>query len=136
MAAKDSQRLSRISGAVLLITFFFLGACTSYPDIDGFDSKKWKGDKYCCADQRAEMGQVLIANKEVLLGMNENAVLGYLGRPDENELYTRDQKFYTYYTEPSYHCEDLGIEKGASDHLMLKFNSIGKVNDVKFVEVE
>lgn len=134
MASTRSKRLSAAIRSASFIAFIFLlSNCTSHPEIPGFDSEAWKSDKYGCEGKRVELGKILIENKEQLLEMKENAILSFLGRPDENELYTRDQKFYTYFIEPSYHCEGVEGTKEDADHLLLRFNSIGLVNDVKVV---
>lgn len=54
-------------------------------------------------------------------------VVQLLGRPDENQLLERNQKFYTYYLEPGPLCEN---SKEGAKKLILRFNAMGLAKEV------
>lgn len=100
------------------------------PALKGFTSDSWKQDPNACAGKRTSMREALKKQKEKLLGLNEMDVLSLLGKPDENELYTRNQKFYHYYLEPSPSCNPPSKQSKIPERLVLRFNAIGLVKEV------
>ncbi len=42
--------------------------------------------------------------EEKMLGLNEMEIVDLLGKPDKQELYKRNQKFYRYYLQPGPAC--------------------------------
>lgn len=73
------------------------------------------------------MAASLKDQKEKLLGLNEKQLVKLLGRPDQNELYKRNQKFYTYYLTPGPEC---GTTITSSQILVVRFNAMGLANEV------
>lgn len=103
--------------AILLI------ACSKpLPNLDGMDLEKWKEDKRGCLGQRAAMEPVLGKELEKLKGLAEMDVIALLGRPDENELYKRNQKFYNYFITPGPDCPD---HQPIPAKLVIRFNAMG-----------
>jgi len=54
--------------------------------------------------------------------LSEMDVVALLGKPDQNELYRRNQKFFYYFIEPGTPCT------GATEHparLSVRFNAMG-----------
>src|SRR5690606_38740330 len=75
------------------------------PVLDNIDLKKWKDDPNACREERTGMVNALREQKSKLLGLSEMDIIKLLGKPDQNELYTRNQKFYHYYIEPGPACK-------------------------------
>jgi len=71
-----------------------------------------------------------MAQKEQILGKAEHDVLKIMGRPDKNELYRRQQKFYIYYLEPGPLCEESLQASDSASYLSLRFNATGIVNEI------
>lgn len=65
--------------------------------------------------------------KEKLLSLKQMEVVELLGHPDQNELYSRNQKFFYYFIDPAPTCP--GGDSSAAK-LVLRFNAIGLVNEV------
>lgn len=65
--------------------------------------------------------------KNKLLALDEMEIINLLGRPDENELYKRNQKFYHYFLEPAESCAP-SAKKPVK--LILRFTAMGLVNEV------
>jgi hypothetical protein len=83
--------------------------------------KQWKGDKNGCNHYREKTLEAFVAQKNKLLALDESQIAQLLGRPDQTELYRRNQKFYTYYVEPSGKCDPL---KANSKRLVIRFNGM------------
>lgn len=54
-------------------------------------------------------------------------VVTLMGKPDQNELYKRNQKFYYYYLTPGPACS---TPDSAATRLVLRFNAIGLAREV------
>lgn len=108
---------------LILLCIVLLTSCgKSLPTLEGIDLKAWKEDHDACLGVRSKMIDAISTEKEKLKALDEMQVVSLLGRPDENELYTRNQKFYNYYLEPGPGCEN-GVEHPKK--LILRFNAMG-----------
>lgn len=110
--------------ACLLLLAGLTFSCTSNIEINGFSSEKWKSDRNGCMDLRQEYSHMLLGSRDKILGKSEHAVLSLLGRPDKNELYRRQQKFYIYYLEPGPAC-DSSLAQDSISYLSIRFNATG-----------
>ena len=97
------------------------------PTLEGIDLSQWKNDKNGCAGKRAPMIQPLQEQKNKLQGLTEMQIIALLGRPDQNELYSRNQKFYYYSLEPGKAC---GMNS-ESKRLSVRFNATGRAKEIE-----
>lgn len=112
-----------------MIPLLFLFSCGKpLPKLDGIDLQAWKDDKDGCAGRRISMITVMDAESKKLLALDEGEIISLLGRPDENELYKRNQKFYYYFLEPSKQCSD--TINSTPKKLVIRFNAIGLAKEV------
>ncbi|HYC85160.1 MAG TPA: hypothetical protein VEB86_08050 [Chryseosolibacter sp.] len=97
------------------------------PELDGFDKVKFAEDRNGCLGKRLLMTDALRRQKDKLLALDEMKIVAVLGKPDHNELYKRNQKFYHYYLSPSADCAaaDTGSLK-----LVIRFNAMGLAKEV------
>jgi outer membrane protein assembly factor BamE (lipoprotein component of BamABCDE complex) len=102
-------------------------SCNSAPTLENFDSDVWASDRYGCRDLRGKYYSSLKLQKSKLLGLNEMEVVQVLGKPDQNELFTRNQKFYYYFLEPSEKCADTSP---SAKRLVLRFNAVGLLKEI------
>lgn len=91
------------------------------------DLQRWQQDKNACNDQRVAMRDAIDREKEKLMGLKQMQVVALLGHPDQNELYSRNQKFFYYFIDPAPACR-AGDSTAAK--LVLRFNAVGLVNEV------
>ena len=105
----------------------FFSACNKSIDLKNFDEIAWQNDKGACNNERAGMLDDLENAKDQLKGLNQDEIVNVLGRPDENELYKRSQKFFIYYITPK-NCE--GIETDQYTYLSIRFNATGLAKEV------
>src|SRR6478736_3166800 len=107
---------------IIFLFAVLLVACGKpLPTLDGIDLKQWKEDRNGCNHFREKVIEELVPQKDKLLGLHEDDVIGLLGRPDQNELYKRNEKFFKYFLEPGPSCG-----KDSSDVILsIRFNSVG-----------
>ena len=90
----------------LSLVFLFCIACGKpLPTLEGIDRARWEEDKYGCNNIRSTMRASLDLQKEKLLALDQMEIVGLLGRPDQNELSKRSQKFFYYFIEPGRNVE-------------------------------
>ena len=97
------------------------------PELAGFNKALWIKDKNACMGNRTDMLASLQEEKDKLLALTEMQVVEVLGKPDQHELYKRNQKFYHYFLTPAPSCK---ISDTPSRILTLRFNAMGLVKEV------
>ncbi|HLT82048.1 MAG TPA: hypothetical protein VKZ86_13555 [Cyclobacteriaceae bacterium] len=95
--------------------------------LDGIDLQTWISDPGGCEGLRITAMEPLERQREKLLRLDEREITQLLGKPDENELYVRGQKFYRYYLEPSRVCDN---GTGNARSLVIRFNAVGLSSEV------
>jgi hypothetical protein len=108
---------------------FILYSCgPSLPHLEGVDGLAWKNDRNACKGERAKMIDSLLSQKEKLLALSELDIVDVLGKPDRQELYKRNQKFYYYFVMPS---QDCNLPTSSSSlQLVIRFNAMGLAKEV------
>lgn len=86
---------------------------------------KWKDDKNGCNGFRQKAEKILAEQKDKLLSLSETDIIRLLGKPDETELYKRNEKFYKYYFSHGPGCSDSGNRKS----ITLRFNAVGLLKE-------
>jgi len=113
----------------ILVLSLALFSCNQSPrSIDGMDQEAWKNDKNACGGHRSQMIEDILKQKDKLLALTELEIVDMFGKPDEQELFKRNQKFYYYYIEPSRECD-----QPVSDHpmkLVFRFNAMGLAKEI------
>jgi hypothetical protein len=113
---------------VLFITLCLILSCHSRNKLQDFDRSAWIAELSGCGGERIKMVPVILSQKESLNGLQQPEIIAILGNPDEHELYSRNQKFFTYYTS----CSD-SLGEDAS-YLKLRFNALGQLISVVHYE--
>jgi hypothetical protein len=96
------------------------------PDLSPIDLAQWKEDKGGCQNIRNRFLIDLTSQKDELKGLAEGDIIKLLGRPDRNELYKRNQKFYYYDLEPGRSCDSII----SNQQLIIRFNAMGRAKEV------
>jgi hypothetical protein len=112
----------------VLLPFFFLTCGKSLPTLEAVDLALWAEDKNACQGKRAQMEDALRIQQQDLMGLTEMQIVTLFGRPDDNELYKRNQKFYHYFIQPGKPCSPTGEENPRE--LIIRFTAMGIVNEV------
>ena len=106
----------------------FIFSCSKpLPTLEGFDQQTWKADKNGCEQKRSSMVQVIQSEKHKLLALDEMQIVDLLGKPDRNELFTRNQKFFYYFIEPAPDCVE---HSDNAARLIIRFNAMGLSKEV------
>jgi hypothetical protein len=111
---------------ILFLILVLIAGCTQPPEIPGLDSGQWKSDLNGCEGIRREMVQDADL-ENALIGISESNIVALLGKPDENNLYKRNQKFYLYYLGP---CNDT-VEP---PYLQLRFSATNVTREAMVYE--
>jgi len=114
--------MQRFRIAFLFLLLVPIACSNPLPKLEGVDTSAWKDDKLGCSGRRQEMEAALVKEMDKLKGLSEMQVVDLLGRPDENELYKRNQKFYFYYVTPGPDCP---TAEELPRRLSVRFNAMG-----------
>jgi len=112
-----------------LIAIILLASCQTKVQFEQFDAAAWQSDRNGCTGLRTTLLPDLLLEKDKLTGLNQPSLSRVLGRPDHQELYVRNQKFFVYFIDPSEACRDQSGEEQPRQ-LHIRFNATGKVNEV------
>ncbi len=118
--------------ASLLLLFCLTGCGKDLPALEGVDTDKWKSDKNACHGERRTMEDAMRLEMVKLKGLAEMDVVKLLGRPDANELYKRNQKFYYYFISPAPPCAS---RDSITQRLVLRFNAMGYAQSVSIERI-
>lgn len=111
-----------------LLSLLLLMACSkSTPQLENLNSELWKNDRNGCTGKRKEMLASLEAQQDKLLSLKETQIVTLLGRPDNNELYERNQKFYYYHINPAPACANAD---SVQLQLEIRFNALGYSKEI------
>lgn len=77
------------------------------------------------------MRESIESQKEKLLALDQLQIVELLGRPDQNELSKRNQKFFYYFIEPGPVCANATDSLAA--RLAIRFNAMGLAKEVAIV---
>jgi hypothetical protein len=116
------QKLVLVSALLVL-----LGCGKPSPELQGIDLVQWKEDKFACKGIRASSEANFFSQKDELRGLSEADIIKLLGRPDQNELYKRNQKFFHYFISAAPEC-DSTIK--TSKRMTIRFNAMGFAKEV------
>lgn len=112
-----------------IVPLLFLFSCGNpLPSFEGIDLQAWKDDKQACHGARSTMVSAMESQSKKLLALSQQEVIELLGKPDENELYKRNQKFFYYFVQPSASCTNSGTSNPKK--LVIRFNAMGLAKEV------
>ena len=116
-----------LSVGCLLVCLMCLSCRKPLPELKGIETEVWTVDKNGCSGVRANSIEALKEQKTALLGLSEMEIVQVLGKPDRNELYKRNQKFYYYYLQPAPECEQ---HPDSALRLAIRFNAMGLAKEI------
>ena len=115
----------------IILSILILAGCNNTtPSIEGFEGYVWKRDKFGCGKERADMADALLREREKIVGLREAEVLRLLGKADEQEIYSRNQKFLLYYLEPNRKCTAPENVEAKAKALHVRINAVGLANEI------
>ena len=111
----------------VIILLMAIGCGKPLPEFENLNLTEWRDDKNACGSYRTENLDQIKTQKDKLLALEESQIIKLLGRPDRNELYKRNQKFYQYYLEAGSSCAS---PKEGALRLAIRFNAMGLAKEV------
>ncbi len=119
-------------GKVLVAALVLVACRRETPTLKDFDAESWKKDRMGCMDKRASLIGSLTAQKEILKGLGQNQIIEILGKPDFQELASRNQRFYIYYYKRGQACEGGKPNLKQDAVLRVRFSALDGVNEVTY----
>ncbi len=117
--------------AFIVVVFFYLTTgCKKKKDrkLQQFDSVSWINDKNGCDSSRLTMKDQVLSLKHLMKGLKVNEIETLMGRPDAQELYQKNQRYYIYFIEPGGDCSLNNGEQPLA--LYIRFSAIGIANEI------
>lgn len=122
------MNIDRLRLSIVVSVLLILSSCgNNRTTLGTIDLVQWKSDRNACGGLRTRSVDEFQQHKNELLGLSESEVVALLGKPDQNELYKRNQKFYYYFLEPAAACAS---SAGNPKKLMVRFNAVGLAKEV------
>lgn len=118
------MRRNVLLAAIILL----LSHCTATELID-FDEETWKKDRSGCQSLRIPLKTALDHNKEKLLKLQQEEVISLLGKPDRQELDSRNKKLFIYFLEPG---DDCANAQSGPLQLHIRFSALGISYEVAY----
>ena len=112
----------------LLLLLFCFSCDKPLPVLEGIDAQRWIEDKNACHNTRGVMREAIDREKEKLLALDQLQIVELLGKPDQNELSSRNQKFFYYFLEPAPACSTAA--DSVAEKLVIRFNAMGLAKEV------
>ena len=112
----------------VVIILLLISCGKSLPDLEGIDQSQWRNDRNGCNNYRSTMEVAIRKEKDKLLALDEMQIVKLLGRPDRNELFKRNQKFFLYFIEPAKDCNHDSTQ--SPKKLVIRFNAMGLAKEI------
>ncbi len=121
--------MKEVLNCLMLASFAisFLG-CNAVPELVNFDRDLWMSDPQGCKNLRISAFQNFTEDKDQFIGLTERDIVRLLGKPDRQELYKRNQKFYFYYISPGGQCE--GTQTARGQQIYLRISATQRITEV------
>jgi hypothetical protein len=113
--------------SVLVVLLIFTSCRKSVPELKGIEAQSWMDDRNGCSGTRTATIDVLKEQKRNFLGLSEMEIVQVFGKPDRNELYKRNQKFFYYYLQPAPECP---THSDNALRLAIRFNAVGLAKEI------
>ncbi|MCC5929596.1 MAG: hypothetical protein JJU28_10155 [Cyclobacteriaceae bacterium] len=122
------MKMLRILAIFLFAATVMLSGCYRKKRLVDFDSDRWIEDRQGCSSERILMKDELLKVKFKLRGKSTSEITDILGKPDAQELYQRNQKYYIYYLEPGPNCTVKENTKPLC--LYIRFSAVGIASEI------
>lgn len=118
-----------------LVSFVFvlntLFSCTAPENIGALNLVQWRSDRGGCDGKRISQIADFKSIEKELLAKHIDILTQSLGRPDIQQLATRDRKLYVYFFEKGPHCDDI-TKKSDAKKVILHFNAVGLLSEITY----
>ena len=115
--------------ALVVIIFIALSCMTELPQLADIDIEEWSSDRNACQGYRQSVVKALDAQRSKLLALSANEITAILGKPDQIELYKRNQKLFFYNLNPGPTCGTKN-ENSRTLRLMIRLNAMERAKEI------
>lgn len=122
------MKILKLIALFLIACSLLFGGCHRKKRLVDFDSDRWIEDRQGCNAERILMKDDLLKVKFKLRGKSTSEISDILGKPDAQELYQRNQKYYIYYMEPGPVCNNK--ENTTPLCLYIRFSAVGIASEI------
>ena len=119
--------INPLRSSCIVIALLVISCGKPSPELKNIDLVRWQSDPNGCAGVRVQMIEAWQTEKKNLLGLNEMEIVDVLGKPDQQELYKRNQKFYRYFLQPGPACSS---PENNPKKLIIRFNAVGLAKEI------
>lgn len=116
---------------LLLLMMLLTISCKKGIDIPNFDEKAFQQDKKGCSGTRENMREELFNITSQLKGLSQEQIKATLGKPDQQELAERNQKYFVYFIEPSIDCPKNTSEEEPLT-MFIRFSALNRSTEISF----
>lgn len=116
---------------LIILSECLLVSCQQGKDIPNFDEEAFQHDYQGCAGIRNKMKEQLFAITSELKGLTQTEMRNTLGKPDRQELASRNQKYFVYFIEPSADCSQDTVQQEPLT-MYIRFSAVDRVTEVSF----
>ena len=102
--------------------------CKEQVSLPNVNEADWIRDEKGCTGLRIQQLTRMEEDRKLLKGLNQDEIIAVLGRPDQNELYKRNQKFFIYSITP-HNCSE-AADSLPRTYLSIRFNATGLAKEV------
>ncbi|MEQ8925252.1 MAG: hypothetical protein RLO81_05525 [Fulvivirga sp.] len=113
---------------ITLLLLALLFSCNNVPDLPNVDEVLWQSDLNGCKGIRFNQLKAIEMDKDLIKGLNQDEIISVLGKPDQNELYKRNQKFFIYNITPT-NCPE-NDDVIPRQYLSVRFNATGLAKEI------
>ena len=120
----------------LLIVAILIGYYISYynkkaPEIKGMNYSLWKNDKYGGKSDRENLVDLIISNRDKFLKYNQTQIINILGKPENQTLFERGQKFFYYYVKYHPECDKKNaLPEEEQIKLEIRFDALNRSKEI------
>ena len=118
-----------LSAFTLIFISLLFSHCSNVSNIEGLDTESWKADRNGCSESRRDLEKSFLEGKDKLMGYSQREIDRILGKPDEVDLYKRNQKFFIYHIYPGKPCQGINTA-GRPRSLYIRFSAMDVSNEV------
>ncbi len=96
-----------------------------------FDEEAFQNDSQGCAGIRMKMKEQLFAITSELKGLTQTEMRHTLGKPDRQELASRNQKYFVYFIDPSAECSQDTTQQEPLT-MYVRFSAVDRSVEISF----
>lgn len=104
-------------------------SCSNRAQVQHIDTETFKNDPWGCKGERLNLIAQIKTHKDELLSLTQHDFVALLGKPDKQELDSRNKKQFIYSIAPGKNCENA---EDAPLEMLIRFNATERSYEISF----